>query len=76
VVAVDSAARLFATGYGRAMLTKIAQNGRADGIGKAHRAAWLPAAKSHRVTADVTRSPVAVTGWRNIRPGMMGPTAG
>ncbi len=51
LVAVDSAAQLFATGYGRVLLIKIVLTIVLMFLAWRNRARWLPAAKSHRVTA-------------------------
>ena len=56
LVAVDSASQLFATGYGRVLLIKIVLTVVLMVLAWRNRARWLPAAKSHRVTAYVSRS--------------------
>jgi putative copper resistance protein D len=56
LVAVDSPSQLFATGYGRVLLTKIVLTVVLMALAWRNRARWLPAAKSHRVTADLSRS--------------------
>jgi putative copper resistance protein D len=56
LVTVDSMPQLFATGYGRVLLIKIALTVVLTTLAWRNRAAWLPAAKSHRVTANVSRS--------------------
>ena len=56
LVAVDSASQLFATGYGRVLLIKIVLTVVLMALAWRNRARWLPAAKSHRVTAYVSRS--------------------
>jgi putative copper resistance protein D len=56
LVAVDSASQLFATGYGRLLLIKIVLTVVLMTLAWRNRARWLPAAKSHRVTAYVSRS--------------------
>ena len=56
LVAVDSFTQLFATGYGRVLLIKIVLTGVLMTLGWRNRARWLPAAKSHRATAYVSRS--------------------
>jgi len=56
LVAVDSASQLFATGYGRVLLVKIVLTVVLMALAWRNRARWLPAAKSHRVTAYVSRS--------------------
>lgn len=55
-VALDSAAQLFATGYGHLLLIKIVLTVVLMTLAWRNRARWLPAAKSHRVTAYVSRS--------------------
>jgi len=52
----DSASQLFATGYGRVLLVKIVLTVVLMALAWRNRARWLPAAKSHRVTAYVSRS--------------------
>jgi putative copper resistance protein D len=54
VVALDSPSQLFATGYGRLLLIKIVLTLVLIVLGWRNRARWLPAAKSHRVTAYVS----------------------
>lgn len=56
VVAVDSASQLFATGYGRLLLTKVVLTVVLMMLAWRNRARWLPAARSHHVTAYVSRS--------------------
>ena len=56
LVAVNSASQLFATGYGRVLLIKIVLTVVLIALAWRNRARWLPAAKSHRVTAYVSRS--------------------
>ncbi|WP_123024858.1 copper resistance D family protein [Mycolicibacterium stellerae] len=56
VVVVDSVSQLFATGYGRILLIKIALTVVLMALAWRNRARWLPAAKAHRVTAYVSRS--------------------
>ncbi len=56
LVAVDSLSQLFATGYGRVLLIKIVLTVVLMTLAWRNRARWLPAAKSHRVTAYVSRS--------------------
>jgi copper resistance protein D len=51
LVVLDSAAQLFATGYGRVLLVKIVLTVVLTALAWRNRARWLPAAKSHRVTA-------------------------
>lgn len=55
LVALDSASQLFATGYGRVLLIKIILTVALMILAWRNRARWLPAAKSHRVTAYVSR---------------------
>ena len=56
VVAVSSPAQLFATGYGRVLLIKIVLTVVLIVLARRNRGSWLPAAKSHRVTAYASRS--------------------
>lgn len=56
LVALDSASQLFATGYGRVLLIKIILTVVLMVLAWRNRARWLPAAKSHRVTAYVSRA--------------------
>jgi copper resistance protein D len=56
LVAVDSPEQLFATGYGRVLLLKIVLTVVLMVLAWLNRARWLPAAKSHRVTAYVSRA--------------------
>lgn len=56
LVTVDSPTQLFATGYGRVLLIKIALTVLLLALAWRNRAQWLPAAKAHRVTAEVSRS--------------------
>jgi putative copper resistance protein D len=56
LVVLDSASQLFATGYGRVLLIKIVLTFVLTALAWRNRARWLPAAKSHRVTAYVSRS--------------------
>ncbi len=55
-MALDSPSQLFASGYGRVLLIKIVLTAVLMALGWRNRARWLPAAKSHRVTAYVSRS--------------------
>jgi putative copper resistance protein D len=55
VVTVDSAAQLFATGYGRVLVAKISLTVALTILAWRNRTRWLSAAKSHRVTAGVSR---------------------
>ena len=55
-MAVDSASQLFATGYGRILLVKIVLTVVLMALAWRNRARWLPAAKSRRVNAYVSRS--------------------
>lgn len=56
LVALDSAAQLFATGYGRLLLIKIGLTVVLMTLAWRNRARWLPAAKAHRVTAYASRT--------------------
>jgi copper resistance protein D len=56
LVAPISPPQLFATGYGRVLLVKVVLAGALLLLAWRNRARWLPAAKSHRVTAYVSRS--------------------
>ena len=56
LVAVDSPSQLLATGYGRVLLIKIVLTVVLMVLAWRNRARWLPAAKSHRVTAYVSRA--------------------
>jgi copper resistance protein D len=56
LIAVDSSRELFATGYGRVLLIKILLTVVLMTLAWRNRARWLPAAKSHRATAYVSRS--------------------
>ncbi len=51
LVALDSPSQLFASGYGRVLLIKIVLTVVLMMLAWRNRARWLPAAKSHRVTA-------------------------
>jgi putative copper resistance protein D len=53
---LDSPSQLFTTGYGRLLLAKIVLTVVLMTLAWHNRARWLPAAKSHRVTAYVSRS--------------------
>jgi putative copper resistance protein D len=55
-VALDSPSQLFASGYGRVLLIKIVLTVVLLVLAWRNRARWLPAAKSHRVTAYVSRA--------------------
>jgi copper resistance protein D len=55
-VVVDSPGQLFATGYGRVLLFKIVLTVVLTFVAWRNRGRWLPAAKSHRVTAYVSRT--------------------
>lgn len=55
-VAVSSPEQLFATGYGRVLLVKIVLTVVLMVLAWRNRGRWLPAAKSHRVTAYASRS--------------------
>jgi putative copper resistance protein D len=56
LVALSSPSQLLATGYGRVLLIKIALTVVLMALAWRNRARWLPAAKSHRVTAYVSRA--------------------
>ncbi|MGE2692855.1 CopD family protein [Mycolicibacterium pulveris] len=56
VVRLDSAADLWSTGYGRVLAAKIVVTVALVVLGWRNRTMWLPAARSHRATADVSRS--------------------
>jgi putative copper resistance protein D len=56
LVALDSPSQLFASGYGRVLLIKIVLTVVLMALAWRNRARWLPAAKSHRVTAYVSRA--------------------
>jgi copper resistance protein D len=53
---LESASQLFSTGYGRLLSAKIVLTVVLMALAVRNRARWLPAAKSHRVTAHVSRS--------------------
>ena len=53
---VGSPAELYATGYGRLLSAKIAVTAVLVVLGWRNRTIWLPAARSHRATAVVSRS--------------------
>ncbi|MFV1366276.1 CopD family protein [Mycolicibacterium elephantis] len=55
-VRLDSVAELYATGYGRVLSVKIAVTAALVLLGWRNRTMWLPAARSHRATAVVSRS--------------------
>ena len=55
-VALDTPSQLFASGYGRVLLIKIVLTVVLMVLAWRNRARWLPAAKSHRVTAYVSRA--------------------
>jgi putative copper resistance protein D len=56
LVTLSSPSQLFATGYGRLLLIKIVLTVVLMVLAWRNRARWLPAAKSHRVTAYVSRA--------------------
>lgn len=56
VVELHAPSQLFATPYGRVLLAKIALTAVLMVLAWRNRARWLPAAKAHRATADVSRS--------------------
>ncbi len=53
---LDSSAELYATGYGRLLSAKIAVAVVLVLLGWRNRTLWLPAARTHRATAVVSRS--------------------
>ncbi|GFG53745.1 copper resistance protein D [Mycolicibacterium agri] len=56
LVVIGSPSQLFGTGYGRVLLIKIVLTVVLLALAWSNRARWLPAAKSHRVTAYLSRS--------------------
>ena len=56
LVAMSSLAQVFATGYGRVLLIKIVLTVVLLVLARRNRGRWLPAAKSHRVTAETSLS--------------------
>ena len=56
VVTLDSPVQLYATGYGRVLSAKIAVLVALSVLAWRNRTGWLPAARAHRVSADVSRS--------------------
>jgi len=54
VVALDSPSQLYATGYGRVLSAKIALAAALVLLAWFNRSGWLPAARSHRATAEVS----------------------
>jgi copper resistance protein D len=56
VVTIDSPAQLYATGYGRLLSAKVAVTVVLIGLAYRNRTMWLPAARTHRATAVVSRS--------------------
>ncbi|MGV0714859.1 CopD family protein [Mycolicibacterium sp. XJ662] len=56
VVRLDAAADLWTTGYGRVLSAKIVVTAALVVLGWRNRTMWLPAARSHRATAGVSRS--------------------
>ncbi|BBY26586.1 CopD family protein [Mycolicibacterium sediminis] len=63
-VAVDSVADLWVTGYGRLLLAKTALTFALVALAWRNRTWWLPAARTHRATAEVslTRSRIELAG--------------
>lgn len=55
-VRLGSPAELYATGYGRVLSAKIVVTAALVALGWRNRTMWLPAARSHRTTAVVSRS--------------------
>jgi putative copper resistance protein D len=55
-VTLASPAELYATGYGRLLAAKVAVTAVLIVLGWRNRTIWLPAARSHRATAVVSRS--------------------
>lgn len=53
---LESAADLYATGYGRVLSAKIAVTAALVALAWRNRTMWLPAARSHRTTAVVSRA--------------------
>jgi copper resistance protein D len=56
VVTVDSPGQLYATGYGRLLAAKVVVTVALVVLAYRNRTMWLPAARSHRATAVVSRS--------------------
>ena len=56
VVRLDSPAQLPSTGYGRLLLAKVAMTAILLALAARNRSWWLPAARSHRATAGLSRS--------------------
>jgi copper resistance protein D len=56
VVMVGSPAQLYATGYGRLLAAKVVVTVALVVLAYRNRTMWLPAARSHRATAVVSRS--------------------
>ena len=54
-VTLDAPTDLYATGYGRVLTAKIAVTAVLVTLAWRNRAGWLPAARSHRATASVSR---------------------
>jgi copper resistance protein D len=55
LLVIDSPAELFASGYGRVLLGKIVLAAVLVALGWRNRTVWLPAVRSHRVSASVSR---------------------
>lgn len=55
-VTLASPAQLYATGYGRVVSAKVAVTAVLIVLAWRNRTMWLPAARSHRATAVVSRS--------------------
>jgi copper resistance protein D len=56
LVMLDSPGQLYTTGYGRVLLAKILLMAALTGPAWRNRTGWLPAARSHRISADVSRT--------------------
>lgn len=54
IVAIDSPAALIDTGYGRLLLAKVVVTAGLMGLAWHNRSRWLPSARGHRVTAQVS----------------------
>ena len=55
-VTLNSPTDLYGTGYGRVLTAKVAVTVVLVVLAARNRAGWLPAARSHRATVDVSRS--------------------
>lgn len=56
LVTVDAPSDLYATGYGRLLLAKVLVTVTLTALAWRNRTRWLPAARSHRATAGLSRS--------------------